>query len=260
MLLYKGPYLVINYEKEHKRFVNSWVKSPSTKNEFKSEMLQYISFLKSNAFNQILWLQANFTFEMDSECQQWFDKNVHGVNAGESWLTRDKTGCHHLYFVVGENVLVQLEIMRMFKKQLKTKIKPRYFATQKEARECLNGAETARRGKQKPLKIKYKGTNKKGESVIEIRNDYSQFASSIQSLKSLLEDRDFIKSNLKAYSSLTPKEKEILVFIIDGFSNEEMAKKMELSKNTTRTHRNRIWKKLGISTVQEALNFRCFIT
>ena len=122
MLLYKGPFLKINYEKEHKRVVNSWIKSPKNKEEFKSEILQYASLLKENIFHQILWLQSNFKFKLDNECRQWFDKTVNGPKMYVSWLTRDLLGYHHLYFVIGKDVLAHMEVMGLFEIQKKLEL------------------------------------------------------------------------------------------------------------------------------------------
>lgn len=258
MLIYNGLFLRINYEKKHKRFVNSWVKSPSTKNQFKAEMLHYARLLKENTFNQILWLQSNFTFQMDDECKIWLDKTVNGINVGESWLTKDNTGCHHLYIAVGEDVLAQIEAMGIFKKQLKTNLKPRYFASEKEARVLLDGGSTNLKRKKLPIEINYKGTDNNGRSIIEIKDDSSHIESSIQSIKSLLEERDFMNSNKEKYLSLTSREKQILSFIATGYSNQELSLELLVSVHTVRTHRNRIWKKLEISSLYEAIKYNPF--
>ena len=47
-----------------------------------------------------------------------------------SWLTRDLLDYHHLYFVIGEDVLVHMEVMGLSEIQKKTRIKPRCFATE----------------------------------------------------------------------------------------------------------------------------------
>ena len=54
---------------------------------------------------------------------------------------------------------------------------------------------------------------------------------------------------MKKYSSLTPREKEVLKFIIKGHTNKQISEKMYVSHHTVRTHRNRIWKKLVIKQI-----------
>ena len=258
MILYNGPFLKINYEKEYKRFILSWEKTPSTKNQFKDEILHYVRLLKENTFHQILWLQSNFTFQMDDECKEWFDKTVHGIKTKKSWLTRDLLGYHHLYFVVGENFLVQIEVLKIFKKQLKTKIKPRYFATKEEALKCLDGESDGVKKKELPIEINYKGIDKNGQSIIEIKEDSSHIESSIKILQSVLDEKEFIQVNKDKFSELTPREKQILSYIIKGYSNQELSLELGVSVNTARTHRNRIWKKLGISSIHEAIKYNAF--
>lgn len=258
MLLYNGPFLRINHEKEHKRFVLSWAKSPSTKKEFKDEILHYVRLLKDNTYHQILWLQSNFTFDMDDDCKEWFDKTVLGIKTKKSWLTRDSLGYHHLYLVVGVNIMAYMEVMGIFKVQAQTKIKPRYFATVQEALKCLDGESDGVKKKELPIEINYKGTDKNGQSIIEIKDDSSYIESSIKILKSVLEEKEFIKVNKDKFLALTSREKQILSYIIEGYSNQELSFELGLSVNTARTHRNRIWKKLEISSLHEAIKYTFF--
>ncbi len=56
---------------------------------------------------------------------------------------------------------------------------------------------------------------------------------------------------------LTRKEKAISSYICGGFTNKEIALKMELSEQTVKSHCNKIFKKLGISNrVQLAMHYR----
>lgn len=52
---------------------------------------------------------------------------------------------------------------------------------------------------------------------------------------------------------LTPKEREILVLMLRGFSNAEMAEKLYLSLPTIRTHVRNILRKLGAKNRRELL-------
>ena len=195
---------------------------------------------------------------MDDDCKEWFDKTVHGIKTNKSWLTRDSLGYHHLYFVVGENVLVQIEVLKIFKKQLKTKIKPRYFTTKEEALKCLNGESEILKKEKLPIEINYKGTDKNGQSIIEIKEDSSHIESSIKILKSVLDEKEFIQVNEDKFSALTSREKQILSYIVEGYSNQKLSLEVGVSVNTARTHRNRIWKKLEISSLYEAIKYNLF--
>lgn len=45
---------------------------------------------------------------------------------------------------------------------------------------------------------------------------------------------------------LTPREREVLGFVADGFSNKSIAKELNISVRTVETHRDRLMKKLNI--------------
>ena len=50
-----------------------------------------------------------------------------------------------------------------------------------------------------------------------------------------------------AHSDLTPREEEILQFIVEGYSNKEIAEKLVISLSTIHTHRRNLMSKLGIN-------------
>lgn len=56
-------------------------------------------------------------------------------------------------------------------------------------------------------------------------------------------------------TGLTPKEKEVLQLIAEGYSSKQIAKAFNLSLNTIHVHRNNIMKKLGIHRQTELVRF-----
>lgn len=56
-------------------------------------------------------------------------------------------------------------------------------------------------------------------------------------------------------SDLTPKEKEVLQLIAEGYSSKQIAKNFNLSLNTIHVHRNNIMKKLGIHKQAELVRY-----
>ncbi len=44
-----------------------------------------------------------------------------------------------------------------------------------------------------------------------------------------------MRNNVEKYSSLTPREKEVLKFLIKGYTNKQISEKMYISSNTVRT-------------------------
>ncbi|MEM7575191.1 MAG: helix-turn-helix transcriptional regulator [Bacteroidota bacterium] len=71
----------------------------------------------------------------------------------------------------------------------------------------------------------------------------------------LVREKAFARENWKRFDSLSRREKEILSLICKGLSNASMAEKLDISVHTVRTHRNRIWRQLGINHLVEAIHY-----
>ena len=53
--------------------------------------------------------------------------------------------------------------------------------------------------------------------------------------------------------TITPREGEVLRLIQDGLSTSQIAEQLSLSVNTIESHRKKLYRKLGVSRVAEAL-------
>lgn len=62
-------------------------------------------------------------------------------------------------------------------------------------------------------------------------------------------------SRKRDVTGLTPKEKEVLQLIAEGYSSKQIAKNFNLSLNTIHVHRNNIMKKLGIHKQAELVRY-----
>ncbi|MGE6218276.1 response regulator transcription factor [Nubsella zeaxanthinifaciens] len=58
-----------------------------------------------------------------------------------------------------------------------------------------------------------------------------------------------MKAKLNPVYVLSTRELEIIQLITEEYSNEEIAKKLEISKRTVETHRNNIFKKTKVKSV-----------
>ncbi len=56
---------------------------------------------------------------------------------------------------------------------------------------------------------------------------------------------------------LTPREKEILKLLVEGFSNAEAGKKLKISEATVKTHRKNIMKKLDTRNLISIIRYAC---
>ncbi len=50
---------------------------------------------------------------------------------------------------------------------------------------------------------------------------------------------------------LTPREKEILSFVVTGMLNKQIALKLDIAEKTVKVHRGRVMEKLGVDSVAE---------
>lgn len=59
----------------------------------------------------------------------------------------------------------------------------------------------------------------------------------------------------QAEPPLSPREKEILRLLADGYSNKEIAEKLVVSSSTIHTHRSNLMQKLGLSSRYELVQY-----
>lgn len=78
---------------------------------------------------------------------------------------------------------------------------------------------------------------------------------SLQTLARIRELHAFARENRHRFERLTDREREILRLVCEGCTNEEIARRLFRSVHTVRTHRNNIWRQLGIRSVVEAVRW-----
>ena len=59
------------------------------------------------------------------------------------------------------------------------------------------------------------------------------------------------QSILQRVQSLTPREYEILTYVITGLLNKQIAYDLDISEKTVKVHRGRVMEKLGVDSVAE---------
>lgn len=67
--------------------------------------------------------------------------------------------------------------------------------------------------------------------------------------------QQFAQRNQLRFNQLSKREREILSLICRDFKNEDIGRLLFISVHTVRTHRNNIWRTLGISSVVEAVRW-----
>ena len=66
---------------------------------------------------------------------------------------------------------------------------------------------------------------------------------------------DFVQWGESSGSSLSPREKEILVLMSEGYSTNEIAAKLVVSPSTIHSHRSNLMAKLGLSSRHELIQY-----
>ncbi len=93
-----------------------------------------------------------------------------------------------------------------------------------------------------------------GELDLEIERNSSE-SSFLLKFHKILNQQEFIKMNSERFNTLTPREKEILIMVAYGDTNQKIADHLSISINTSKTHRKNIKSKLNIKTTRELIEY-----
>ena len=260
MEVYNGPHLIIKHEQENSRLISTWKSSPPTDVGYRKELIEHRHIVEKLKPSQIMWLLDKLTFKVDDATKIWVDENISKPIFRAGFIAKHQDGFDQVAFVVGHDVLAYIEVMDLFKENSPNDFKPKHFATEIEARNWLSEESNNKSPKDdnQKLEITYKGLDDQGRTIMEFKESAAEVTSTLHFFKSIIEENQFMKNNIDRYSSLTPREKETLKFIVKGYTNEQISEKMFISSHTVRTHRNRIWKKLDIKQFRDCLRYKCF--
>ncbi len=64
-----------------------------------------------------------------------------------------------------------------------------------------------------------------------------------------------LRRNARSQSQLTPREREILQLLVEGFKNRDVARTLNISVKTAETHRARIMAKLEMNSVTDLVRY-----
>lgn len=60
--------------------------------------------------------------------------------------------------------------------------------------------------------------------------------------------------NQDQLNRFSPREQQVLVLLSHGYTNKEIAKSLEISPNTVKTHTRRVFEKLGVNNRTQAVS------
>ena len=109
-----------------------------------------------------------------------------------------------------------------------------------------------------PPKITIKeATENKVQLNIEINAD--ELTLMMRQFKNLLSDQNGIKYKYACFQKLTKQERQVLLLVLNGFYNKEIAEKLCLSIETIKTHRKNINQKLECRHLSELYVYKIFL-
>lgn len=77
MEVYHGPHLIIEYEKENSRLINTWKSNPSNDVVYREELLEYLEISKKIKPCQMIWLLDKKTFKPNLVTKKWVDEVIY---------------------------------------------------------------------------------------------------------------------------------------------------------------------------------------
>ena len=75
------------------------------------------------------------------------------------------------------------------------------------------------------------------------------------SICDILDDNLYFRNKITAYDKITRREKEVIKLFVREKSLKEIAKQLNISELTVKTHRQNIYKKLGVNSITELFRF-----
>jgi DNA-binding NarL/FixJ family response regulator len=72
-------------------------------------------------------------------------------------------------------------------------------------------------------------------------------------LRLLIADQDHRSDSDGLLAALTPRERDVLLLLVEGVGRKEVAKRLQLSANTVRTHLHSLMSKLGVHSTLEVV-------
>jgi FixJ family two-component response regulator len=73
--------------------------------------------------------------------------------------------------------------------------------------------------------------------------------------KDALQKRQDLMETHRKLANLTPREHEIMTYVITGMLNKQIGSALDISEKTVKVHRGRVMEKLGINSVAELVRF-----
>ena len=187
MEVYNGPHLLIKHEEENSRLICTWRSSPLNDLEYRKELIEHLHIAQKTKPSQVMWILENLTFKVGEVTKKWVDENISEPIFRAGFIGKNQDGYDQVTFVVGKDVLAYIETMSIFDEYPTRGFNPKYFATEADAINWLNGEFNTKDSKSENhnLEIAFKGTDDNGKVVFEFREQASKFDATVTIFKTL---------------------------------------------------------------------------
>lgn len=259
-VIYQSDFLHINLETYRQRFVVEWVKTPTIE-EFKKEVTVCTDFALEHKAEQVLWLMQNIKPMINNELVLWMEKYVSQpilkAVVERTGITLNFESYTPFAFVLREDTFFKLSALNAGE----TATVNKYFLDQSQADKWLNSTPLLAPLSELPqetgeVNITYKGVDRKGQAVIELKSPASDIRNTLQLFKDhLLEQQAFISANIEKYIALSERERDIMARYARGEKPEAISEELNLSLHTVRTHWRNVKKKLGIESYADIAKY-----
>ncbi len=236
MNIYRSKYLTIDKRKDV--LISEWTGESLTTNVFQEELKKYFSISEKVKPTSNLWLQEKLPIRVPVELHEWVTENI--INPQFDW------GLRKLAFTIPEDQYVNLSVVNFFNKPNQL-IYPNYFLTEETAFDFCKKNKSTQKEIHSPFNDIEIEDNIKNASI-KINIEPQNLSQAIKYLGKFKDQFQFKKNHQKKFNLLTSREREIFFLICAGFSNEEIAIRIHISKATVTTHRRNINRKLDIKT------------
>jgi FixJ family two-component response regulator len=99
-----------------------------------------------------------------------------------------------------------------------------------------------------------KGASNFLEKPFKVEELFQSISESLVLSRRLKKEKEEVQKARRLIGSLTPRENEILTYLISGLLNKQIAFKLNIAEQTVKIHKHRICEKLGVNSLMEILH------
>ncbi|HYG02436.1 MAG TPA: helix-turn-helix transcriptional regulator [Chryseosolibacter sp.] len=246
-----SPFFHVNINEKEKIIMPTWTGNELNTELFMLQMEQYMELLLKAPVNSALWNHQNFNFQIPKNVFQWIEDKVNKPAKSH--------GLKRIAFILGEDVMAQFSTMDVFE-ETRSVYAPRYYSDPKQAlawvktkdKEFINPF-------QKEIDFLIEKNLERGTAKIQIEISLEHLPYYLKQMKDVFSHQKVVHANYQKYMLLTGREREILNYVVDGFTSKQISERLFISLNTVTTHRKNILRKLDCNKVADLARFSVFM-